>query len=153
MRARAQECRRFITFGGMAQDACCWTEFAGQHFSGAGQLAAALKKGTKFSSAPQLYPFDHIYPSASAANFKAWQAGNASAAVLYGTPGTTCFREIHQMLKDAVKSQHIAGVHKLNHHLHAERLLAYICCLYLIPETSAACVVCLKADAVWHHQC
>ena len=85
------------------QDTCCWAEYAGQHFTSAGQLAPALKKKTQASIAPHLYPFDHIYSNQSAHSFTSWQAGNASAAVLYGIPGTACFQEMHQILKDTTR--------------------------------------------------
>lgn len=92
-----------------AQGACCQVEYAGQHFSTAGQLASALAKKNQAHAAPELYPFDHIYSDHSTSSFKAWQAGNASAAVLYGMPGAACFKEVHQVLKDAVAKSTSAG--------------------------------------------
>lgn len=92
------------------QGACCLVEFAGQAFTEAGLLAAALKKKIQPSSTPQLYAFDHIYSRDPEASLRIWQADGASAVVLYGTAGTACFQEMHQLLKEAVAKQYAEGV-------------------------------------------
>ncbi len=94
----------------LLQGSCCQVELAGQVFTEAGQLAAALQKGLQPSSEPQLYAFDHIYSSDPQTSFRIWHANNASAAVLYGTPGTTCFQDLHRVLKDAVTRQYTEGL-------------------------------------------
>ncbi|KAL0021594.1 hypothetical protein WJX79_001497 [Trebouxia sp. C0005] len=91
------------------QGSCCQVKFAAQTFTEAGQLHAALQKRLQPSSEPQLYAFDHIYSSDPQTSFKIWHADNASAAVLYGTPGTTCFQDLHKLLKDAVTRQYTEG--------------------------------------------
>ena len=91
------------------QGACCLTELAGQTFTDATQLATALTKKIHPSSDPQLYAFDHIYSSDPETSLGIWQADNASAAVLYGAPGTACFQEMHQMLKETVTKQYTEG--------------------------------------------
>lgn len=94
----------------LLQDSCCQVELAGQIFTEAGQLEAALQKELQPSSEPQLYAFDHIYSSNPQTSFKIWHANNASAAVLYGTPGTACFQDLHKLLKDAVTRQYTEGL-------------------------------------------
>lgn len=94
----------------LLQGSCCQVKFAAQTFTEAGQLHAALQKRLQPSSEPQLYAFDHIYSSDPQTSFKIWHADNASAAVLYGTPGTTCFQDLHKLLKDAVTRQYTEGL-------------------------------------------
>ena len=94
----------------LLQGSCCQVELAGQILTEAGQLEAALQKELQPSSEPQLYAFDHIYSSDPQTSFRIWHTNNASAAVLYGTPGTTCFQELHKLLKDAVAKQYTEGL-------------------------------------------
>ena len=103
-------CSLYTAIASNTQGACCLVEFAGQTFSEAGLLAAALKKQIQPSSAPQLYAFDHIYSSDPETSLRIWQANRASAVVLYGTAGTACFQEMHQLLKEAVAKQYAEGM-------------------------------------------
>ncbi|DBA75355.1 TPA: hypothetical protein ACH3X1_010624 [Trebouxia sp. C0004] len=91
------------------QGSCCQVELAGQVFTEAGQLEAALQKELQPCSEPQLYAFDHIYSSDPQTSYSIWHANNATAAVLYGTPGTACFQHLHKLLKDAVTRQYTQG--------------------------------------------
>ncbi len=93
----------------VVQGTCCVAELAGQTFTEAGLLATALEKKLQPSSVPQLYAFDHIYSSDPQTSLQIWQADNASAAVLYGSPGTTCFLQMHLLLTDAVTRQYTEG--------------------------------------------
>jgi hypothetical protein len=115
----------------LLQGSCCQVELAGQIFTGAGQLDTALQKELQPSSEPQLYAFDHIYSSDPQTSLKIWHANNASAAVLYGTPGTTCFQDLHNLLKDAVTRQYTEG-------------LPFLQSLYDHKEASA-----LQRSALW----
>ena len=76
------------------------------------QLQEALEDIDQPSSTlgpPELYDFDHIYSSDPRASLKLWQGGNATAAVLYATPGSQCFLGMHELLKSAMARQHAQG--------------------------------------------
>ena len=92
-----------------AQGPCCTAYFHGKAFTSVDQLSAALDKQVKPSRTPELYPFDHIFSSDPQTSLKLWQSGNASAAVLYGIPGTECFMKMDQLLRNRVTQQHASG--------------------------------------------
>lgn len=93
-----------------------------KQFTTAQDLAAALEaidQSSASSQAPEIYGFDHIYASDATPSFKLWQAGNATAAVLYATPGTQCFQDMHKLLKDAMTAQYEQGKLKYRANLQA----------------------------------
>lgn len=88
-------------------------------------LSDALKhvdQTSAASQAPELHDFDHLYSSDAKADLKLWQGGNATAAVLYATPGSECFRDMHKLLQETVTSQQMQGRPSAETHVH-RRLL------------------------------
>ena len=103
------------------QDACCVAHLNNKQTATPEQLQEALKHISQSSKGPnslELYDFDHIYSSDPKASFQLWQAGNATAAVLYATPGTQCFPAMHKLLKDAMAAQYAQGTDLLTRACH-----------------------------------
>lgn len=96
------------------QEACCVAQINQKQITTVSQLQEALadiEQHSSTSQSPELYDFDHIYSSDPRASLKLWQGGNATAAVLYATPGSQCFHETHKLLKSAMVRQHAQGEH------------------------------------------
>ena len=94
------------------QDACCVAHLNNKQIATPEQLQEALKhisQSSKGRNSPELYDFDHIYSSDPKASFQLWQTGNATAAVLYATPGSQCFPAMHRLLKAAMAAQYAQG--------------------------------------------
>ena len=94
------------------QEACCVAQVNQKQITTVSQLQEALADidhPSRTSRSPELYDFDHIYSSDPRASLKLWQGGNATAAVLYATPGSQCFHGMHKLLKTAMARQHGQG--------------------------------------------
>ena len=94
------------------QAACCVAQLDENQIFTVEQLGEALGHFEEVSSAsctPELYEFDHLYSSDPETSLKLWQGGNATAAVLYATPGTQCFHAMHKLMKAAMARQHARG--------------------------------------------
>ncbi|KAI5067704.1 hypothetical protein GOP47_0018232 [Adiantum capillus-veneris] len=83
---------------------CCWVDVGNHAFSLKSELAdwldtikTALKdrevKGAHHSNV-ELFEFDHIFPHS---------ISSRSVAILYGSPGASCFGDLHSMLEEAAK--------------------------------------------------
>ncbi|KAG2424815.1 hypothetical protein HXX76_014236 [Chlamydomonas incerta] len=102
------------------QQSCCFVALGGATLTDPAQLPAALATAATAAAksaegehveAEQLFPFDHVYPTAATAAAAADGSSNSSSgkppavpAVLYGSPGLACFSPLHAALKAAAEA-------------------------------------------------
>eukprot|EP00873_Tetraselmis_striata_P021635 jgi/Tetstr1/441899/TSEL_030108.t1 len=81
------------------EDACCWVQLGSFTAYNTAQLGDIALKAAKAGEQETLFAFDHIYP------FNSSSTDAAPGAVLYGAPGTACFRVMHTAMVKLAQQQ------------------------------------------------